>query len=287
MGEKRYYWLRLKETFFEEDNIRIIEQQPGGEKYLIFYLKLMLKSIKEDGILRHKACIPYTPEILAAITYTDAPTVTEAMELLQQLKMVEVLDDGGLYMSEVEELTGSESDSAERVRRHREKLKPLQCNNDVTTSNETVTAKKELDSDRDLEIEKSVLLLGEKKGALPKRAGKAAVEINPLFQEFWRAYPKKIGKGIAEKAWTKIAPDGTLADKIIEAVKKAMRFDSRFREERYIPHPATWLNGREWLNEYDQTQKGGSDNGNATDRQNDTGFRASSGFRPATGEDES
>lgn len=100
-----------------------------------------------------------------------------------------------------------------------------------------------------------------------------------LFNRFWQAYPHKVAIGEAEKAWAKIDPDSALADKIIEAVLTAIKLDSRFREVRYTPHPATWLNGREWLNEYDDTQKGGTDNGNATDRRDNSGFRASSGFR--------
>lgn len=47
--ENRYYWLRLKEDFFEDDRVRIIESSPDGEKILLFYLKLMLKSIKGEG----------------------------------------------------------------------------------------------------------------------------------------------------------------------------------------------------------------------------------------------
>ncbi|OPZ65922.1 MAG: hypothetical protein BWY85_00281 [Firmicutes bacterium ADurb.Bin506] len=71
------------------------------------------------------------------------------------------------------------------------------------------------------------------------------------FNRFWDIYPRKVSIGDAEKAWGKIAPDEKLLETILAAVETAKRFDSRFREIRYTPHPATWLNGKEWANQYD------------------------------------
>lgn len=99
------------------------------------------------------------------------------------------------------------------------------------------------------------------------------------FNRFWHVYPRKENIGAAERAWAKIDPDEELTAKIIEAVQATKRLDSRFREKQYTPHPASWLNGREWLNEYDSTvQKGGSDNGTGR-----SDFGQSSGFRPSAG----
>ncbi|MDL2205344.1 hypothetical protein LJC33_00350 [Eubacteriales bacterium OttesenSCG-928-N13] len=70
------------------------------------------------------------------------------------------------------------------------------------------------------------------------------------FNRFWEVYPKKVSIGDAEKAWAKVDPDDTLAERIIQAVTAAKRFDTRFREKQYTPHPASWLNGKEWMNEY-------------------------------------
>jgi len=71
------------------------------------------------------------------------------------------------------------------------------------------------------------------------------------FNRFWAAYPKKVSIGDAEKAWAKISPDDALTERIIEAVETAKEKDSRFRERRFTPHPATWLNRRDWENQYD------------------------------------
>ena len=70
------------------------------------------------------------------------------------------------------------------------------------------------------------------------------------FNEFWEAYPRKVAPGEAEKVWAKLNPDDALAKKIIDSVAAAKAGDSRFREQRYTPHPSSWLNGKNWENVY-------------------------------------
>lgn len=71
------------------------------------------------------------------------------------------------------------------------------------------------------------------------------------FNRFWEVYPRKESIGQAEKAWAKIDPDEELTNTIINAVGIAKKRDERFREKRYTPHPATWLNAKSWLNQFD------------------------------------
>lgn len=69
------------------------------------------------------------------------------------------------------------------------------------------------------------------------------------FAEFWAAYPKKIGKGAAEKAFFKAGINGHLPD-ILKAIERA-RATEQWQKDRgqFIPHPATWLNQRRWEDE--------------------------------------
>jgi len=71
------------------------------------------------------------------------------------------------------------------------------------------------------------------------------IHIDSVFEEFWTDYPKKVGKGAAEKAWSKIK--GVEKQKIIDALK-TQRNQEQWRKDngQYIPHPATWLNQRRW-----------------------------------------
>jgi hypothetical protein len=71
------------------------------------------------------------------------------------------------------------------------------------------------------------------------------------FDEFWTAYPKKVGKKAAWSAWNKIKPDTELYDKIMTAIGRARATDQWQRENgRFIPNPATWLNQGRWDDEY-------------------------------------
>ena len=70
------------------------------------------------------------------------------------------------------------------------------------------------------------------------------------FNIFWSAYPRKTAKGTAEKSWKKIKPDEQLLEEILAAVAKQK---STWNDPKFIPHPATWLNGKRWLDGVDST----------------------------------
>lgn len=78
------------------------------------------------------------------------------------------------------------------------------------------------------------------------------------FEEFWSAYPRKVGKKAAEVTWKKIRPDSELHDRIIAAVNSAKKTDQWQREGgRFIPNPATWLNQGRWDDEYGEEVRSG------------------------------
>ena len=111
--ETKFYWLQLKEDFFENDAIEWLEEQkPNGRDYAYFYLKLCLKSLKSNGILIRKVgnvLIPYDNQKLAELTKMDFDTVTVAMELLKKIGLVSVLESGEIYISQLDNLIGSKS----------------------------------------------------------------------------------------------------------------------------------------------------------------------------------
>jgi predicted phage replisome organizer len=139
--DDRYYWLKLNEHFFDDEKVLYLETLENGEKYILFWQKLLLKCLKNRhddeknyGVLRFSEKLPYTPELLSKVTRTEIDTVKVAIDLFSKLGMIEILSDGTIFIEEVNKLIGSESKSAERVRKHRE-LKLLQCNKSVTFSN--------------------------------------------------------------------------------------------------------------------------------------------------------
>ena len=68
-----------------------------------------------------------------------------------------------------------------------------------------------------------------------------------LFEEFWKAYPKKVGKGYAQECFKKIKPSRKLVDTMLEAIAKQKKSDMWKRDKgQYIPNPSTWLSQKRW-----------------------------------------
>ena len=147
---KKFYWLKLKRDFFKRHDIRIIEEMPNGKDYVLFYLKLLLESIDHEGSLRFSDTIPYNEQMLSVITNTNIDIVRSAMKLFIELRLIEIFDDQTIFMGEIEKMIGSESESAKRVREHRER-KSLQCNADVTPVKQICNTEKEKEIKKDLD----------------------------------------------------------------------------------------------------------------------------------------
>lgn len=81
----------------------------------------------------------------------------------------------------------------------------------------------------------------------PKGTPRAARSAGPLFDQFWLAYPRKVAKADAEKAWAKINPEQPLFDEIMRGLSAAANSQAWLKDGgQFIPHPATWLNGKRW-----------------------------------------
>jgi len=131
----RFYWLKLGTDFFNSDDMKVVLSQTNGHEYAIFWIKLLLKAVQQSdpGLLRFKPDIPYKPETLATVTDTDIDTVSNAIQLFQRLGMLRVAENGDIWLESVNEMIGSETTSAKRVRAFRARQsKALQSNGAVT-----------------------------------------------------------------------------------------------------------------------------------------------------------
>lgn len=168
MEGKKFYWLKLKRDFFKRHDIRIVEDMPNGKDYILFYLKMLVESVDHEGKLRFSDTIPYNEQMLATITNTNPDIVRAAMQIFTSLNMIEVIDDGTIFMNETMKMIGSaaDNDNANRQRRFRERKKQeslpsvTKCNAgimpDVTNDNESKSIEKEIEKELELEdIEKS------------------------------------------------------------------------------------------------------------------------------------
>lgn len=134
MAEKRYYWLKLKEDYFNSPKIKKLRKIAGGDTYTIIYLKMQLLSIKNNGIIEFEKIEPTFQEELALKLDEDVENVSVTLAYLQTQGLIDMNENNEFLLLEASNNIGSESESAERVRqfRERENQKALQCNGSVT-----------------------------------------------------------------------------------------------------------------------------------------------------------
>ena len=163
MSDKKYYWIKLKTDFFDQDTIDFLMGQENGSKYVVIYQMLMLKTAQQGGVLATKAnelLIPYdVKKIVRDTKYFDFDTVTIALELFKKLGLVYEEENHILRLTGAEKIVGSEWSSAERVRKYREGKKALQCNTNVTKSNAQCNTDIDIDIDIDKDIKNKIIYL--------------------------------------------------------------------------------------------------------------------------------
>ena len=119
---KRYYYLRLKENFFDSEEMKIIEGMPDGYLYSNILLKLYLRSLKTDGRLMLGGKIPYSPEMISSVTGHPVGIVKQAISIFKELGLIEILDNGAIYITDIQNFIGKGSTEADRIREYRKKI---------------------------------------------------------------------------------------------------------------------------------------------------------------------
>ena len=119
MGDEtkgRYFYLMLKDNFYDSDDMVLLESMENGYLYSNILLKLYLKSLKDKGKLMYKDRIPYSVEMLAKLTRHNPDVVRRAIEVFQQMGIIEILDNGAIFMLDIENYIGKSSTEADRRR---------------------------------------------------------------------------------------------------------------------------------------------------------------------------
>lgn len=119
---KKYYYLKLKENHFESDEMVVLESMPDGYKYSNILLKLYLRSLKNGGKLMFNDRIPFNSTMLSTITRHSVGDIEKAVKIFEELGLVEILDNGAIYMNEIQNFIGKGSTEAERKALYRAKI---------------------------------------------------------------------------------------------------------------------------------------------------------------------
>lgn len=153
---KKYYYLRLKENFFDSDELKILESMKDGYLYSNILLKLYLRSLKNDGKLVVNDRIPYNAEMLASVTGHQIGTVKQALSIFKDLGLIDVLENGAIYMLDIQNFIGKGSSEADRKREYRQRIETDRTN--VQTNLRQISDKNppEIEIEIELEIEKEI-----------------------------------------------------------------------------------------------------------------------------------
>ncbi|MBR7044799.1 MAG: phage replisome organizer N-terminal domain-containing protein [Lachnospiraceae bacterium] len=121
---KQYYYIRLKEDFFREDAVIALESldNPDGFRYSNIYLKMLLRSLRNDGKLMVSDVIPYNPTMLSTLTGHPVAIVEKALYYMENLGLIERLDNGAVYMLNIQTYIGRSSSEADRKKAYRDRI---------------------------------------------------------------------------------------------------------------------------------------------------------------------
>lgn len=152
---KRYYWLKLPDGFFRQKAIKKLRKIAGGDTYTIIYLKMLLVAMKQDGRLYFEGVEATFYDELALDLDEEVENVRVTVMFLIQQDLMQLIDETEYSLSECAKMTGSESASAERMRRLRDK-KASQCDIEVTEPLRIGDVEKEIEIEKEIELELEV-----------------------------------------------------------------------------------------------------------------------------------
>ncbi|WP_269923640.1 phage replisome organizer N-terminal domain-containing protein [Enterococcus innesii] len=119
---KKYYYLKLKDNFFDSDEMIILESMPDGYIYSNILLKLYLRSLKYQGRLMFNDKIPFNSTMLAQVTRHSVGDVEKGIQVFSDLGLIEVLDNGAIYLADIQNFIGESSTEADRKRGYRQRI---------------------------------------------------------------------------------------------------------------------------------------------------------------------
>lgn len=205
--EKKYYWLKLKDDFFNNREIKKLRRVSGGDTFTIIYLKMLLLSIKQGGLIKYMETEENLAEQLSLELDEAIEDVKLTLSFLQANALIENISKDEYLLNKVPELIGSETSAAERMRKMRNR-------NNVTPLLQNVTQRKRKEIEKDIysssanynasEIEEvlpnendnSILLATNEK---KQQHEKEIIDNNKLLFDYWNSKKIVVHKTLNEE----------------------------------------------------------------------------------------
>ncbi|NBK25867.1 MAG: hypothetical protein EOM68_28115, partial [Spirochaetia bacterium] len=109
MDNQKYYYIKLKDSYFDQDNIKVLESLPNGHIFSLILIKMYLKASKYNGQLMMTSSIPYDPnnlEVLASVLNHDVSHVRDAIRAGVRLDLITILDGREIWLTEIQNMIG-------------------------------------------------------------------------------------------------------------------------------------------------------------------------------------
>jgi predicted phage replisome organizer len=119
---KKYFYLKLKDSFFDREEIRVIQGLENGDTYVCIILEMYLRSLKRNGILMMSERIPYSIRTLSSVLKRRQDEIKYAVDLFKEFGLIEILNSGAIFMADIQDFIGESSTEADRIRAYRTKI---------------------------------------------------------------------------------------------------------------------------------------------------------------------
>lgn len=242
--QKRYYWIKLKTDFFNQEAVDLLLSQPNGCQYVVLYQMLCLNTANNNGEMSTRVgemIVPYNiDKIVRDTKYFDHDTVTVALELFKRLGLIYQEENGVLRITDSVKMVGYESASREAVKkreyRMRKKIEDISGD------------KKGTNCPTEIEIRDRVKSIDINKEKIEK-INKMTLENE--FERLWKEYPRKQGKEAALKVYIKARKDGVDKSIILNGIKRYTAYIAANKvDQKYIKQGSTWFNQHCWEDDY-------------------------------------
>ena len=165
MADKtKYYYLKIKENFFDSEDMKLLESMDNGYIYSNILMKMYLLSLKNGGKLMYKDKIPYNSKMLSTLLNHNVDILDKAIKVFKELNLIEILDSGAIFMLDIQNYIGKSSDEADRKRLYRNQIENEKkhllmdiCPDICQTNLSNIKDRdKDKDIDKDIDINKDI-----------------------------------------------------------------------------------------------------------------------------------
>nr|DAK95065.1 MAG TPA: DnaD like replication protein [Caudoviricetes sp.] len=242
-NKSSYYYLKIKENFFDTEDMKLLENMDNGYQYSNILMKMYLLSLKNGGKLMYKDKIPYNSKMLSTILNHNIDILDKAINIFKELNLIEVMDTGAIFMIDIQNFIGKSSDEADRIRAFRSRIeteKQLENKSDVQMYDKCTTDVaniKDKDITKDRDKDRNIYM--------------------SEFESLWEIYPNKKGKDVAIKKYLLARKQGATYEQIRQGLESYIHYCKiNNLETQYIKHGSTWFSQKAWKDDYNTNLKG-------------------------------